>query len=174
MKSQLLPSGLLSLVDRLTALNRPATIVELRQWLADADVSRDDLTPFIRFNEICYVRNSIMATEHFELLCICWKSNQSSLIHDHVGSACGERVIVGELSETIFDVIEDSLVRPRKVNRYVAGFVCSSVDKEVHQITNHQTDGRELITLHIYSPPLAAMKSYSIFQSVDLHEPVVH
>ncbi len=174
MKSQPLPSGLRPLVDRLATIDRPATIAELRQWLTELDITRADVTPFIRFNNICYVRNTIVATEHFELLCICWTSGQSSLIHDHAGSACGVRVVVGELTETIFDVIEDSVVRPRKVNQYESGFVCSSVDKEVHQITNQQTGGHELITLHIYSPPLATMNSYSTDDSVSLHESAVH
>lgn len=167
-----MPDGLRPLVDRLVALNRPATIDELRDWLNKINVQREELTSFVKFHETCYCRNPVVATEHFELLCICWKSGQSSLIHDHLGSACGVRVVTGELTETVFDLVEDSLVRPRKVNYYGAGFVCSSVDKDIHQITNHQSDGRELITLHIYSPPLAAMSSYSLCQDKDVREAV--
>ena len=170
MESQSLPDGLRPLVDRLSRLDRPANIEELRQWLSEIKIDRAELSPFVRFQDSCYCRNPVVSSEHFELLCICWKSGQSSLIHDHWGSACGVRVIVGELDETIFEVVEDSFVRPRKENHYGAGFVCSSVDKDVHQITNPQTDGRELITLHIYSPPLASMHSYSLYREKDVPE----
>ncbi len=168
MESQSWPDGLRTLVVRLSQLQRPATIVELRQWLSEIAIDRAELSPFVHFQESCYCRTPVISSPHFELLCICWQAGQSSSIHDHWGSACGVRVVAGELTETIFDVVEDSLVRPQKVNHYGAGFVCSSVDKDVHQITNHQTDERELITLHIYSPPLAAMHSYSLYHEKDL------
>jgi cysteine dioxygenase len=161
-EKQPLPDGLRRLVERLERLDRPATIEELRQWLNDVQIDRAALAPFVRFQESCYCRNPVCDSPHFELLCICWKSGQSSLIHDHEGSACGVRVMVGELTETIFDLVHDSSVRSRNVNRYITGSVCSSVDKDIHQITNHQPDGSELITLHIYSPPLVTMNSYSL------------
>jgi cysteine dioxygenase len=161
MESQVLPAALQPLVDRLMALDRPASLSELRLWLAEPDISREDLEPFVHFDEFCYARNPVVASHHFELLCICWKAGQSSLIHDHVGSACGVRVVLGELTETIFHVVGNGRARPGMVNNYRAGFVCSSFDRDVHQITNHQADGSELITLHIYSPPLAVMNSYT-------------
>lgn len=165
-------NGLQSLVDRLTRLERPASIAELRHWLSETTIDRSDLAPYIHFQDSCYCRNPVTNSEHFELLCICWKSGQSSLIHDHLGSACGVRIVDGELSETIFDLVEGSSVRPRTVNHYCAGFVCSSVDRDIHQITNDQPNGRELITVHIYSPPLVAMTSYSLYQEKDVHEAV--
>jgi cysteine dioxygenase len=167
MEGESLTGGLRKLVDRLSALNRPATIAELRTWLSEAQVRRDELRPFIRFSETCYCRNPVASSEHFELLCICWKAGQSSNIHDHTGSACGVRVVSGELSETVFDVVEDSWVQPRVAHAYGAGYICSSVDKDVHQIWNHQDGDRELITLHIYSPPLECMNSYSLLESAD-------
>jgi cysteine dioxygenase len=173
MNHQELPAALRGFVATLDALDRPATIEELRELLMALSIAREDLAPFIRFNDTCYARNPVVGNEHFELLCICWKSGQSSLIHDHVGSACGVRVVIGELTETIFEVIDGPLVRPRRVNHYGAGYVCSSVDRDVHQITNHQLGGAELITLHVYSPPLATMNTYSTFESVELQESAI-
>lgn len=170
MESCSLQGGLRPLIERLNSLDRPATIAELRQWLEALEISRDDVAGFVRFNDACYARNPVVATEHFELLCICWKSGQSSLIHDHIGSACGVRIVDGELTETIFDLVDGAFARPRKVNQFQNGFVCSSVDKDVHQITNHQTEGRELITLHVYSPPLATMNSYIEIEPHQLQE----
>jgi cysteine dioxygenase len=76
--------------------------------------------------------------------------------------------VTGELTETIFDAVEPGYVRPGKINRYRQGYVCSSVDRDIHQILNHQPAGCELITLHIYSPPLASMNSYSLLEESPL------
>ena len=35
-------------------------------------------------------------------------------------------------------------------------------DLDIHRISNNQPDDRELVTLHIYSPPLLVMGQYSL------------
>ena len=42
-----------------------------------------------------------------------------------------------------------------------AGQVCGSYDTDIHEVSNRQPDGRPLITLHIYTPPLHAMGKYT-------------
>jgi cysteine dioxygenase len=79
-------------------------------------IDRCDVEDFCVFNPLCYARNPVASSEHYELLCICWLPDQSSLIHDHTGSACGVRVVVGEMTETIFEhVSEQSALRLRLV-----------------------------------------------------------
>ena len=43
-----------------------------------------------------------------------------------------------------------------------AGAVCGSEDADIHQISNLQPDGQELITLHVYTPPLGRVGNYSL------------
>ncbi len=43
-----------------------------------------------------------------------------------------------------------------------AGHVCASQDDDTHQVSNLQSQGQNLVTLHIYSPPLRAMQKFSI------------
>lgn len=42
------------------------------------------------------------------------------------------------------------------------GHVTASQNSDTHQVSNLQGDGESLVTLHIYSPPLKAMRKYSI------------
>jgi cysteine dioxygenase len=45
------------------------------------------------------------------------------------------------------------------------GFICATEDLDIHQISNDQPEGSDLITLHIYSPPLLVMGQYSLDES---------
>jgi hypothetical protein len=40
--------------------------------------------------------------------------------------------------------------------------VLTNQDQDIHQISNLQPDNVDLITLHIYSPPLLVMGQYSL------------
>ncbi len=148
------------IVAQLSSLTKPASLDELHSILGDLEIERADVEDFCLFNPLCYSRNPVAANENFELLCICWLPGQSSLIHDHTGSACGVRVITGAMTETIFERTTENRARPVRTNHYDAGYVCGSCDREIHQISNFQAGDRVLITLHVYSPPLAQMNNY--------------
>jgi hypothetical protein len=40
------------------------------------------------------------------------------------------------------------------------GYVCAAEDADIHQVANMQAAGTDLITLHIYSPPIRKMNTY--------------
>jgi hypothetical protein len=40
------------------------------------------------------------------------------------------------------------------------GYVCAAEDADIHQVANMQAAGSDLITLHIYSPPIRKMNTY--------------
>ena len=42
------------------------------------------------------------------------------------------------------------------------GRCCASQDQDIHQISNIAADGSDLVTLHVYSPPLLCMGQYSL------------
>ena len=43
-----------------------------------------------------------------------------------------------------------------------AGYLCGSVDEDIHQVSNLQAGGADLVTLHVYSPPLLRMDVFSL------------
>jgi cysteine dioxygenase len=98
----------------------------------------------------------------YHALVLCWRSGQRSPIHDHRSSACAVRVLEGDATEIIFHMTEEGHVFPSKTRKLSEGFICATEDLDIHQLSNLQPHNRDLITLHIYSPPLLVMGQYSL------------
>lgn len=156
-----IPAALATLVEYLDSLDERAPLEELQQRLSTLAVTMDDLTPFAHFGST-YRRNLISEGAHYELLCICWRSGQRSPIHDHAHSTCGLRVIQGVATETVFENSPCGQVKAVSSSDLAAPLVVGSQDDQMHQVSNLQASGDDLVTLHIYSPPLRKMDTYSI------------
>lgn len=154
--------GLRPLVEFLEGLNERAPIEELAKLLQDVEVTDAMLDRYRMFGDSVYRRNLICENEWYELLCICWRSGQRSPIHDHAQSTCGLRIMEGVCTETIFESTPSGQIKAVRSNECGVGHVCATQDAEVHQISNLQAEGNDLVTLHIYSPPLRSMATYSL------------
>jgi cysteine dioxygenase len=99
------------------------------------------------------------------LLALCWKNGQRSPIHDHAGSSCGIRVLRGTMTETRFEFAPNGHVKAVSSKDYGAGSVLGSQDFDLHQISNLQANDADLVTLHVYSPPLFRMGTYSLMDT---------
>jgi cysteine dioxygenase len=121
-----------------------------------------EIQPFIRFAPDAYRRNLIRAGRAYHALLLCWRMGQRSPIHDHRGSSCGVRVISGTCTETIFQRAVAGHIVPVATHELTSGHCCASEDSDIHQISNLAATGQDLITLHIYSPPLLTMGQYSL------------
>ncbi|HEY5552582.1 MAG TPA: cysteine dioxygenase family protein [Opitutaceae bacterium] len=157
-----MPLPLQSLVAYLDGLKERASIETLRDLLGASNVSLDDLKPYVCFKDEAYQRVLICSGEQYEMLVVCWKSGQRSPIHDHAGSTCCFRVMQGVCTETVFDFSPCGQVVARDSKNLLAGYIAASQDTDTHQVSNLQTPGQDLVTLHIYSPPLQAMRKYSL------------
>jgi hypothetical protein len=62
----------------------------------------------------------------------------------------------------IFARAENGMLYATGSRRLAAGGFCASQDADVHQMSNLQPSGCELITFHIYSPALVSMNMDSI------------
>ena len=155
-------AGLHPLVKFLDGLSQRAPIEELARLLHEAGVTSEDLKPYKVFGDSVYRRNLICENDWYELLCICWRSGQRSPIHDHAQSTCGLRIMEGVCTETIFESTPSGQIKAVGSNDCGVGHVCATQDAEVHQISNLQSEGTDLVTLHIYSPPLRSMATYSL------------
>lgn len=139
---------------------------ELQELVRSLMLDPADLRPHVRFDSNCYQRNLIRGGAHYQALFLCWKSGQRSPIHDHRGSACCVRVIRGVATETQFEFGPCGLVYPTQTHHHQIGDICASFDDDMHQMGNIQPAGSDLITLHIYSPPLLSMRTYFLGDSV--------
>jgi cysteine dioxygenase len=157
----------------------------LEQWFAELDEYREriplgvltaglkrlrfdfsEIERFAQFSPERYRRNLMHAGPAYHALILCWRSGQRSPIHDHRGSACAVRVIRGEATETIFEMTEEGFVFPVRTRQLSEGFMCATQDLDIHQISNNQNLDADLITLHLYSPPLLVMGQYSPTETV--------
>ncbi|QYO64773.1 cysteine dioxygenase family protein [Leptolyngbya sp. 7M] len=97
----------------------------------------------------------------YELLALCWRSGHCTPIHDHRGVSCAFRVIHGTGTEIRFQMTPSGMVCPVQTNAMAPGYVCAAEDDDIHQVANMQAPGEDLVTLHIYSPPISKMHTYT-------------
>ncbi|MFI4861260.1 MAG: cysteine dioxygenase [Phycisphaerales bacterium JB063] len=150
---------LLSYLDSLA--DQRADAQRLAQALGELDgLTLDDLKEYVVFDEHDYRRNLVVEGPMYEVLLLCWKSGQRSPIHDHAHSVCGVKVLRGTLTEVRYRETPCGQVIPKDVRAMQFGGMCASVDHDIHEISNMEAPGQDLVTMHIYSPPLREMAMY--------------
>lgn len=148
--------------ERLDALGSNIPLDQLKKSLGELQVDDAELTELMCFDPGHYMRNRFLRTDAYEILLLCFAAGQRTPIHDHAGSACGVKVIEGTASETIFERTEDGWIYPTETRQLSEGGVVGSFDSDTHQVSNLQSGGKRLVTLHVYSPPLAEVGNYSL------------
>ncbi|MBM4067516.1 MAG: hypothetical protein FJ271_01020 [Planctomycetes bacterium] len=163
------------LVAYLDELSKPAPLADLAARLGALDIRGTDLAglgDFITFSERGYTRNKVREGAWYHLLVLCWKNGQRSPIHDHAGSACGVRVLRGTATETTFVPAANGHIKAVASRDLPAGKVCATQDSDIHQLSNLQANDADLVTLHVYSPPLLWMGTYSLTDTTRGQEPM--
>jgi len=138
---------------------------ELVDLMRSVDLCVEDVADRIKFSDECYQRNLWRCGPGYAAIILCWKAGQASPIHDHKGSACGVRVLEGRITETVYSKNADGSLKPGRTRIYEPGSVCGSYDTDIHIIANREAD-RDLVTLHVYTPP---MSGYRVFQPDGSH-----
>lgn len=134
----------------------------LLDWLGETPLTADVLANYLIFNPQRYVRNRLHDGPAYQALVLCWRNGQRSPIHNHRGSACGVKVLRGVATETLFTRAPNGMVLPISSRDLARGHICASADEDIHQISNLQAGSADLVTLHIYSPPLLRMDMFSL------------
>jgi cysteine dioxygenase len=130
--------------------------------LTGFEIDLDDVLALVRFSDRNYQRNLVRATPGYHAWVLCWKNGQRSPIHDHSGSACVVRVLRGTLTETLFEFAPNGHVKASFSRDYAEGSIFGSEDTDLHQVSNLQAGEADLVTLHVYAPPLVAMNTYTL------------
>jgi cysteine dioxygenase len=168
----IMPQTLPSLIRVLDGLEGRASLETLEAAVGDLDICCADLREYLRFSDRGYTRNLVRAGPWYHLLVLCWKNGQRSPIHDHAGSSCCLRVLRGVLTETRFAFAANGHVKALDSRDLPVGSVCASQDADMHQVSNLQAPPADLVTLHVYSPPLLSMGTYSLFDTLRGLEPM--
>jgi cysteine dioxygenase len=161
-----LPAPLRRMFARLDAATADGAVSleVLGAELDQLDSGTQMLAPFWIFDACTYRRNLIRRTAAYEALLLCWLPGQKSPIHDHRGSGCAFRVVEGVVTETIYEHIKGSeLVCAASMRWLPPGTICASREFDVHEVANMQP-AADLVTLHLYSPPL---RDVNLYRSAD-------
>ena len=148
-----------------TGLDRATGRLSLRtilDWFRDTDLSAEDVAEYLVFRPDRYVRNLLHAGPAYQALVLCWRNGQRSPIHNHRGSNCGVKVLRGVATETVFAKAPNGMAYAVRSRDLPEGHVCATADEDVHQVSNLQAGGADLVTLHVYSPPLLRMDVFSL------------
>lgn len=159
-----MPQTLQEFLTSLDFYSHRVPLVELIRRIEDLEIKLGELHDYLIFGRDHYRRNLVRAGTAYHALVLCWRAGQRSPIHDHGGSSCAVRVLKGVATETQFEQTRDGLIYPTLTRRMPAGTVCGSQDRDIHQMSNLQS-GLDLVTLHVYSPPLLVMGQYSLTDS---------
>lgn len=153
---------LVPLLKYLDSLEHRADLDALKALLEELDIARTDLDQACCFSEDCYQRNIIRESPWYELVCLCWRSGQRTPIHDHRGSSCAFRVVEGTATEIRFAKTPSGLLTVTGSYEAEPGYICASFDDDIHQVLNANPRGEDVVTLHIYSPPLKNYRRYTL------------
>jgi cysteine dioxygenase len=154
-------------LDTLTA--RP-DLPRLLEELSRFEIELDDLSEHVHFAENGYTRNLVRSAPNYHAWVLCWKNGQRSPIHDHSGSVCVVRVLRGTLTETLFEMAPNGHVKASFSRDMAEGSLIGSEDADIHQVSNLQADDADLVTLHVYTPPLTRMNTFSLYDRSRGHE----
>jgi cysteine dioxygenase len=154
--------NLAGLVERLSRAAARPTFEELNALLAGVEVGADELRPYVGFKEGTYARHRVHLGPHAELLVLCWRPGQRTPIHDHAGSFGAVRVLRGVMWETLFEMGESDGLRYASGREWTPGHVTGADVPDIHQLGNPDVSGQDLVTLHLYSPPLTSLNVYKV------------
>ena len=165
-------SSFRDLADALSAQTSVPSLAGLNELIERTTISPDEMKPYLGFKTGNYSRHRVMKNKFVEMLVLCWKPGQRTPIHDHNGSHGAVFVHEGILWETTFEYDADKGLGYEAHRELRAGGLTGSEVPDIHQLGNPDVSGRDLITIHIYAPPLGVLKTYKLGSSaIDLYTP---
>jgi cysteine dioxygenase len=157
-----MPNAIESAFARLDRMTGRLPLRAILDWFGEVALTAEDLAHYLVFSPERYVRNLLHTGPAYQALVLCWRNGQRSPIHNHRGSNCGVKVLRGVATESLFARAPNGLVVPLSSRDLPPGHVCASADDDVHQVSNLQAGRVDLVTLHVYSPPLLRMEVFSL------------
>ena len=164
--------SLQALVETLESLSCAPSLEQIYDWLKRAEISSEELQPYIGFKEGNYWRHRVCRNDFVEMLVLCWRPGQRTPIHDHNGSHGGVRIWEGMLWETTFSYDSVIGLEYKSAREHASGSVTGSDVPDIHQLGNPDVSGQDLITIHVYAPPLGVLHTYKPGSAkIDLYLP---
>ena len=156
----------------LQALKSVPSLPEINQLIERTRFDRDEVQPYLGFKTGNYSRHRVMKNQFVEMLVLCWKPGQRTPIHDHNGAHGAVFVQQGILWETTFNYDAETGLDYKSHRELRTGALTGSEVPDIHQLGNPDVSGRDLVTIHVYAPPLGVLKTYKLGSAtIDLYTP---
>ena len=125
----------------------------------DMNIPPSDFKAYEFWSKEGYTRNCLARTDSYELLLLCWDSNQGTPIHCHNGEECWVYIIKGELEEERYEMNEsDDLVLVEKSISQASDLSYMSDEMGYHLLRN--TKSQRAMSLHLYMNPINECSIY--------------
>ena len=157
-----MPNAIANVFARLDRITRQLPLSDILDWFGETNLKAEDVADYLVFRPERYVRNLVHTGPTYQALVLCWRNGQRSPIHNHRGSHCGVKVLRGVATETLFKRAPNGMIVATHSHDLAPGHTCASADEDIHQVSNLQAGQADLITLHVYSPPLLRMDMFSL------------
>ncbi|MGD6816377.1 cysteine dioxygenase [Metabacillus sp. 84] len=143
----------------LDSLQQPSR-EELKTALISLDVQLADVEPLLETAEgRPYYRKLLYQNEAVELLVMNWSQIECAP-HDHGNSEGWIQVLDGTSVNTVYEVKENGLPSELFEEQHEHGRLLYAPKKGVHKMK--AAGGKDLVTLHLYSPPISGMMVYDL------------
>jgi cysteine dioxygenase len=133
-------------------------LVDLVAALRALKVRARDFESLARFGRDAYTRVPLHFGNGVESRLLCWLPGQSTAIHDHGEAVGAARVLAGAVVERRYRV-EHDIARLSSAELHEENTVFAAARGVVHDLT--ASGGRPVMTLHIYSPNLLGMRTFT-------------
>jgi cysteine dioxygenase len=155
----------------------------VRSYMEQVHLSAAALKPYTFFRDSYYTRNLIYRDNLFEVMAICWKPGQKTVIHTHDGQLGWMTVPQGEVAVHNYKYFTCN----KPENQNVVGHDCLAgathieldrlqtevvadsspiycVDKfqTIHQIENMDKSDVGVVSLHVYSLPIESCVAFDL------------
>ncbi|KAJ3061980.1 hypothetical protein HK102_008914 [Quaeritorhiza haematococci] len=137
--------------------------------MASYEANPEDYKQYVTLSKDRYTRNLVDdGNGKFNLMILCWNTDQKSAIHDHAGAHCLLKVLEGNLTETLYDWPASTPCTPSTSPMEVtaesvhgANTVTYMHDKlGLHRVAN-TSQAAPAISLHLYTPPFDYCKTFN-------------
>ena len=155
---------LVDLAGAISALTRPRgrdlSPIELEAFVRELAEQPELWIDRVRHDATQRVYEELISDAHLTAWLICWTDEQDTGFHDHDTSAGAVAVVGGRVCEERLAISRDPSETGQRSRTFGVGDAFHFTAADIHRVRHSGVD--PAVTLHVYSPPLARMGSYSI------------
>ena len=153
-------SPIKTLEQLLKLVHSGAGYAGIGEMLEHIDFGYEEVKHLCKWSNQSYQKISLEKGDSYELILMCWESNQESPVHDHASGQGWIYVVSGTLQEILFYKEDEAKALEIKSTETIQEGKISYINDEhgIHKIIN--TNKGRTVSLHYYSDPSSEVNVY--------------